>query len=184
MGIMVMRAVVGVALLQAGAILFGTKAVERPLAVTLLILGGFSIVNLLADFIFLKLRKKDEKDAAGAPSAPPAPPPAPAAQPAIQQPGALPGFLESAAFYVTTPAFVLALLSLFGDRRGGPTMTLKVGSAALAATLLTGLALHGYVSATTEATPRAKAFVHVVFNVALWLFALGVVSIAISIVYQ
>jgi hypothetical protein len=84
---------------------------------------------------------------------------------------------------VTTPALVLGIFAVFGT---GKTLTIvvKVAAVALAATLLLGLILNGLVSMQDIGNPPRSTVIRLIFNLTLWALALGILGIAMSIVYQ
>jgi hypothetical protein len=185
----IFRAAAGLSGISAGLALLWTGAVERQLGITILVIGAFALAHLATDNIFALLNA-DSSNPGGLATPPRAgqttrPPPSgrSAPSPASSNDGAPSGFVESAAFYVTTPAVVLGLLTVFGDKNK-PTITLKVGSLALAATLLIGLTLHMYAAALKGDARRAQSLVSLLANLAHWGLAFGIIAIALSIVYE
>jgi hypothetical protein len=151
------------ALATGGAVL-AAHDLERPLAFSILLLGAFIAVHLAIEAIWIKLT--------------------PVAQDGEQaiETDAGAGFREAAMVYISTPGVVLGLIAVF--EKNLPRETLRVGSLALATTILVGIVLHGLVVfGVPEDAPR-RAVIGYLFNVLLWSLSLGVLCIGLAIVYR
>jgi len=84
---------------------------------------------------------------------------------------------------VTTPGVVLGLLAVFGTT-GTLTTVVKVAAAALATALLLGIVLNGLVSMQNIGNPPRSTLIRLIFNLTLWALALGVLAIAMGVVYR
>lgn len=83
----------------------------------------------------------------------------------------------------TTPGVVLGLLAVFGSTNI-LTDTLKIASVSLTAALLLAIVLSGLVAMAGATEPLLSRLVRVLFNVTLWALALGLLGIAMSLVYR
>ena len=92
-------------------------------------------------------------------------------------------FNAVATVLVTTPGVVLGLLAVFGTT-GTLTTTVKVATAALTTALLLGIILNGLVSMQDIGNPPRSTVIRFMFNLTLWALALGVLGIAMGIVYR
>jgi hypothetical protein len=84
---------------------------------------------------------------------------------------------------VTTPGVVLGLLAVFGTT-GSLTIVVKVAAVALATALLLGIILNGLVSMQDIGNPPRSTVIRLMFNLTLWALTLGVLGIAMGIVYR
>lgn len=84
---------------------------------------------------------------------------------------------------VTTPGVVLGLLAVFGSS-GTLTTVVKVAAIALATALLLGIILSGLVSMQDIGNPPRSTVIRLMFNLTLWALALGVIGIAMGVVYR
>ena len=84
---------------------------------------------------------------------------------------------------VTTPGVVLGLLAVFGST-GTLTIVVKVAAVALATALLLGIILNGLVSMQGINNPPRSTIIRLMFNLTLWALTLGVLGIAMGIVYR
>jgi len=190
----VVRVLVGLAGGAVGIALASASGVERPLAVTTIVIGFFILAHAVLDLIFMSLPPETRAEATGDQGDVAKLVKAEVSRqmgsflrsaPGPDSPRAFAGFVESAGFYVTTPAVVLGLLTVFGSS-SSPTVTLKVGALALAVTLLVGLVLHSYVSTLTDDSNKfvKGLIVPILFNLALWALSLGLLAITMSVVYR
>jgi hypothetical protein len=92
-------------------------------------------------------------------------------------------FSNVATVLVTTPGVVLGLLAAFGTS-GTLTSVVKVGAVALATALLLAIVLNGLISMQDIKNPPRSTVIRLMFNLTLWALALGVLSIALGIVYR
>jgi hypothetical protein len=83
----------------------------------------------------------------------------------------------------TTPGVVLGLLAVFGGT-DILTATLKIASVSLTAALLLAIVLSGLVAMVGATEPPLSRLVRVLFNVTLWALALGLLGIAMGLVYR
>jgi ABC-type phosphate/phosphonate transport system permease subunit len=83
----------------------------------------------------------------------------------------------------TTPGVVLGLLAVFGST-DILTDTLKVASVSLAAALLLAIVLSGFVAMVGATEQPLSTLVRMLFNVTLWALALGLLGIAMGLVYR
>jgi hypothetical protein len=83
----------------------------------------------------------------------------------------------------TTPGVVLGLLAVFGNT-DILTDTLKVASVSLTAALLLAIVLNGLVAMANATEPPLSRLVRVLFNITLWALALGLLGIAMGLVYR
>jgi len=84
---------------------------------------------------------------------------------------------------VTTPGVVLGLLAAFGTT-GTLTTVVKVAAFALATALLLAIILNGLVSMRDIGNPPRSTVIRFMFNLTLWALVLGIVGIAMGIVYR
>lgn len=84
---------------------------------------------------------------------------------------------------VTAPGVVLGLLAVFGTG-GALTRVVKVAAVALAMALLLGIVLNGLASMKDVRNPPRSTVVRLMFNLTLWALALGILSIAMGVVYR
>jgi hypothetical protein len=92
-------------------------------------------------------------------------------------------FNAVATVLVTTPGVVLGLLAAFGTS-GTLTTVVKVAVVALAAALLLGIILNGLVSMHGISNPPRSTVIRLLFNLTLWALTLGILGIAMGIVYR
>jgi hypothetical protein len=92
-------------------------------------------------------------------------------------------FSAMANVLTTTPGVVLGLLAVFGSAEL-LTDTLKVASVSLAAALLLAIVLSGLVAMVGATEPPLSRLIRVLFNITLWALALGLLGIAIGLVYR
>jgi hypothetical protein len=155
----------GIASLGTGIALLAGHYGERPLGIAVITLGGFILCHFAVERYFWSVRAEFD-------------------------PPADTGMRDLASTFVATSGVVLGLLTLFGDKTSTKqsdafTLTLKVGSTSLAAAILIGLVLIGLLLMGAKPDDqRAWNVVRVVFNVELWAFSLGLLCIAIALVYQ
>ncbi len=83
----------------------------------------------------------------------------------------------------TTPGVVLGLLAVFGNE-GTLTTVVKVAALALATALLLGIVLNGLVSMQDINEPPRSTVIKLIFNLSLWALVLGVLGVAMGIVYR
>jgi hypothetical protein len=92
-------------------------------------------------------------------------------------------FRDVANILATAPGVVLGLLAAFGTPKE-LTVVVKVGAFSLAAALLLGVVLNGLASMQGVTNPPRSTVVRLIFNLTLWALALGVLAIALGIVYR
>jgi len=92
-------------------------------------------------------------------------------------------FNAVASVLVTTPGLVLGLLAVFGNT-GTLTTVVKVAAVALAVSLLLGIILNGLVSMQDVGNPPRSTVIRLMFNLTLWALTLGVMGIALGVVYR
>ena len=92
-------------------------------------------------------------------------------------------FNAVATVLVTTPGVVLGLLAVFGTT-GTLTVVVKVAAVALATALLLGIVLNGLVSMQDIGNPPRSTVIRLMFNLTLWALTLGVLGIAMGVVYR
>jgi hypothetical protein len=93
------------------------------------------------------------------------------------------GLREFASSFVSTSGIILGLLAVFGGHTF--SLTLKVGIAALVADILVGTVLVGLLLAGPASNDqRAMNVIRYVFNIALWALSLGLLSIALALLYR
>ena len=167
----VLRLLVGIASTIAGAVLLATGVTETPLGVAVLVLGLFILGHFAIEAWFMHVRRDYD-------------PPADS------------GMRDFASTFIATSGVILGLLALFGDERGSLTPTIKVGIVALATDILVGLVLLGLLLAGADpggtATANGKTsidqkawnIIRLVFNVALWALSLGLLCIAMALLYR
>jgi ABC-type sugar transport system permease subunit len=159
-GILGFRIVGGLTSLVIGAVLLGIGYSETALSVALLALGGFVLFHLVTEAWFLSVR--ENKDYAPADDS---------------------GLREFAAAFVSTSGVILGLLAVFGDKPF--SLTLKVGIVALVTDILVGTVLVGLLLAGAASTDqKAWNLIRYVFNLALWALSLGLLCIALALVYR
>jgi hypothetical protein len=156
----------GIASAIAGVVLLATGWTETPLGIAVLVLGLFILAHWGVEAWFMSVRSDYD-------------PPADS------------GMREFAATFIGTSGVVLGLLSLFHDREGELSQTLKVGIVSLTADILVGVVLLGLLLAgadpggeTTTIDQRGWNFIRIVFNVALWALSLGLLCIATALLYR
>jgi hypothetical protein len=84
---------------------------------------------------------------------------------------------------VTTPGVVLGLLAVFGTE-GTLTIVVKVAAIALATALLLGIVINGLVSMQDIGNPPRSTVIRLMFNLSLWALVLGVLGVAMGVVYR
>jgi hypothetical protein len=84
---------------------------------------------------------------------------------------------------VTTPGVVLGLLAVF-EKVGAMPTVVKVAAVSLATALLLGIVLNGLVSMHNIDDPPRSTVIRLMFNLAFWALALGVLGVAMGIVYR
>lgn len=168
-GIDYFRLVVGVVVGVVGLWFVFGHATETPLGVATLVLGLFILVHWVVEDCFMRVRQPYDSPADT-------------------------GLQDFASSFIATSAVILGLLALFGD--DPLTTTMKVGIAALVADILVGLVLVGLVLAgaepggrvvngtTTTADQTAWNIIRIVFNLALWALSLGLLCIAMALLYR
>lgn len=141
-------------------------SIETPLGVAVLVLGVFIVAHLVIEAGFMSVRSD-------------------------YTPPVDSGMRDFASTFIATSGVILGLLALFGDKPGSLTPTIKVGIAALAADILTGLVLLGLLlsgadpgNGDREADQSAWNYIRVVFNLALWALTLGLLCIATALLYR
>jgi hypothetical protein len=92
-------------------------------------------------------------------------------------------FSAVANLLVTTPGVVLGLLAVFGTT-GTLTTVVKVAAFGLATALLMAIVLNGMVSMQDISNPPRSIVIRLVFNLTLWALVLGIIGIAMGIVYR
>jgi hypothetical protein len=92
-------------------------------------------------------------------------------------------FNAAANVLVITPAIVLGILAAFGTT-GTLTTAVKVAAAALVTALLLGIILNGLVSMQDIGSPPRSTVIRLMFNLTLWALALGLIGLAMGIVYR
>ncbi len=92
-------------------------------------------------------------------------------------------FNAVATVLVTTPGVVLGLLAVFGTT-GTLTIVVKVAAVALATALLLGIVLNGLVSMQDIGNPPRSTVIRLMFNLTLWALTLGILGIAMGVVYR
>lgn len=168
----VLRLVVGIASTISGVVLLATGFTETPLGVAVLVLGLFILCHFVIEAWFMHVRRDYD------------PPPDN-------------GMREFASTFIATSGVILGLLALFGDERGTLTPTIKVGIVALATDILVGLVLLGLLLAGADPGGTATAtggktsidqeawnIIRLVFNLALWALSLGLLCIAMALLYR
>ena len=168
----VFRIVVGIASAVCGAYLLfiHTGSTGKPLGLALLVLGLFIVSHWGLEAYFMHVRRD-------------------------YTPPADSGMRDLASSFIATSGVILGLLVLFGNRGVTVTLTLRVGIAALAADILLGLVLVGLLLAgadpggsasgvTTGPDQRAWNVIRLVFNLALWALSLGLLCIAMALIYR
>jgi hypothetical protein len=166
------RIVVGLATVICGFVFLECGLTEKPLGVAVLVLGGFILFHWGVEALFMHVRSD-------------------------YNPPVDSGMRDFASSFIATSGVILGLLALFGDKGVKLTSTLKVGVVALAADILLGLVLVGLLLAgadpggtptaggeTTQPDQKALNFIRIVFNVALWALSLGLLSIAMALIYR
>jgi hypothetical protein len=83
----------------------------------------------------------------------------------------------------TTPAVILGLLAALAST-GKLTVVVKVAAVSLAASLLFGIVLSGLVSMQGIDSESRSVTIKFMFNITLWALALGLIGIAMGIVYR
>jgi hypothetical protein len=159
---LILRGLAGLAaiLVSFSAAVSSKKSPDPALQWTVLLLGIFIFLHILLELIVFALpaRTGDEE--------------------AVPNP-----FNAVATVLVTTPGVVLALLAAFGTT-GTLTTVVKVASFALATALLLAIILNGLVSMQDISNPPRSTFIRLVFNLTLWALALGIIGIAMGIIYR
>jgi hypothetical protein len=175
------RALVAIWVGAVGAYGLWCGELDRALSAALLVLGASMILHLLLDFVWTlpSLREHRAALAAGKGQAV-AEEEATGPSPAELHMGV--GYREGVMLYISTPAVVLGLLTVFGE--DALTTSVKAGSLALAGTILLALVLYGWVVSPLPRSARQLTLLAYVFNLLLALFAFGVLAISFSIAYR
>ena len=93
------------------------------------------------------------------------------------------GLRDFASAFVSTSGVILGLLAVFGDHPF--SLTIKVGIAALVSDIMVGIVLVGLLLAgAAPDDQRAWNLIRYVFNVALWALSLGLLCIAMGLLYR
>jgi hypothetical protein len=147
----------GSVVIFAGAVIIAASRADEPLGVALLLVGAFILAHLGIEEHFHQLREDFEA-----------------------KPDA--GLREFASAFVSTSGVILGLLAVFGDKEF--SLTIKVGIGALVADILVGVVLIGLLLAgASDDDQPAWNLIRLVFNVALWAFALGLLCVATALIY-
>lgn len=140
-----------------GVVLIASPRVDDPLGLALVLVGAFIVAHLSTEEYFHRIRKEFE------------------ATPDT-------GLRDFASAFVSTSGVILGLLAVFGDQEF--SLTIKVGIGALVADILIGVVLIGLLLAgASNDDQEAWNLIRLVFNVALWAFALGLLCIATALIY-
>jgi hypothetical protein len=137
---------------------------ERPLAVALLALGIFILCHTGVESWFHSIRV----DYAAADEA--------------EQ---VSGFRDFASAFVATSGVILGLLAVFGDTTLKSPFTIKVAVIALVSDILIGTVLIGLLLASPAPNDQpAWNLIRYVFHLALWGLSLGLLCIAMALLYR
>lgn len=136
---------------------------ERPLAVALLVLGLFVISHTGVESWFHAIRKPHPDDGDNG----------------------IAGFRDFASAFMATSGVILGLLAVFGDKTARSPFTIKIGVVALVADILIGVVLIGLLLASPASSDqRAWNLIRYVFHLALWGLSLGLLCIAMALLYR
>lgn len=168
----IFRILVGIASTICGLVFLADGLTETPLGVAVLVLGLFILCHYAVEARFMHVRQ-------------------------AYNPPADSGLRDFASTFIATSGVILGLLKVFGDKQGSLTPTLTVGVVALAADILVGFVLLGLLLAgadpgatvkpggqTTSIDQKAWNIIRIVFNMALWALSLGLLCIAMALIYR
>lgn len=140
------------------AVIVGVLLSNSSLSVAVLVLGIFIIVHAMLDSAFQAVRNDFSPEADS-------------------------GMRDFAASFVATSGVILGLLSAFGDKPF--SQTVRVGIIALVADILVGTVLVGLLLAGADEDDQpAWNMLRCVFLIALWALALGLLCIAMGLLYR
>jgi hypothetical protein len=156
----------GGAALILGIVLLGGDHGERALALALVALGAFILVHLFVEEGYHAIVDNYGDSDGG-------------------------GLRDFASAFVATSGVILGLLAVFGDKTLKTPFTIKVGVVALVSDILVGTVLIGLLLAApvddqsaTVNDIRAWNLIRYVFHVALWGLSLGLLCIAMALLYR
>ena len=155
-----LRVIAGIGAIYVSYIGLVDRHIHKALHWAVFLLGVFILAHIILEKIVIKLPKTQ-----GKPELVPNP------------------FNSTANVLVTTPAFVLGLLAVF-SKDNSLTTVIKVGAVALAAALLLAIVLNGLVSMSDVENPPRSTVIRLLFNLTLWALALGLLSVAMGVVYR
>jgi hypothetical protein len=154
------RILSGIASSVIGLILLEGDHGEKPLALALFALGVFILAHAVIEYAFHRIKE-------------PYDPPEDS------------GFRDFASAFIATSSVILGLLAVFGEQNPSFPLTIKVGVAALVSDILVGTVLVGLLLAGVKSSDQpAWNFVRYVFNVAFWALSLGLLCIAMALLYE
>lgn len=137
---------------------------EKPLALALLALGIFILCHTGVESWFHSVRQDYET---------------------ADQGEQVSGFREFASAFVATSGVILGLLAVFGDKTLKAPFTIKIGVVALVSDILIGTVLVGLLLASPGPNDqRAWNLIRYVFHLALWGLSLGLLCIAMALLYR
>jgi hypothetical protein len=177
---MTVRLIIAGIAIAAGVAAFIGGWLDPALRAALVVLGVAIVFHVALDYSWWRLAGAPENAVGTAAVAAGAPVPAEEPSPAELHTGQ--GFREAAGLYISTPAVVLGLITVFGQDK--LTQAVKVGSLSLAGALLLALVLYGWVVQPLPDNDRQLVMLGHVYNVLLWLLAFGVLTIALSIAHR
>lgn len=140
--------------------LTATGSSDHALGWAVFLLGAFILAHLVIEFLVTRLPETTGRDES------------------VPNP-----FNAVATVLVTTPGVVLGLLAAFGTT-GTLTTVVKVAVVALATALLLGIILNGLVSMQGISNPPRSTVIRLLFNLTLWALTLGILGIAMGVVYR
>jgi hypothetical protein len=159
-GILVFRVVGGFAGLVLGLVLLSGSYGEKPLALALTALGAFILCHAVVESTYHRIVKTYGESDVG-------------------------GMREFASAFIATSGVILGLLAVFGENTPGAPFTIKVGVVALVSDILIGTVLVGLLlAAPADSDQRAWNLIRYVFNLALWALSLGLLCIALALLYR
>lgn len=158
------RRVVGVVLAIVGSVLFVGSAFSSSVALAILVLGGTIVGHLVTEGLW------DQWNQNG--------PPAANEAPSAETVSALRGFPST---FLTTAGVVLALLTAFASKP--PGLGIKVAGISLAMSIILSIVLAGLLVGSIPATRKTGELMSLLFNLAWWSLAFGLLNIAFSLAY-
>lgn len=155
----ILRLIVGVASLVLGIWVLSGKAVS----LAVILFGAATLGHALIDEALQSLREDKT----------------------YSPPDATSGMRDFASAFVTTSGVILGLLAVFGDHKF--SQVTELGIWALVVDILVGTVLVGLLLAAPAETANENAawnLIRYVFNVAMWGLTLGLVCIAVGLVFR